>query len=294
MAVSEFDVHIQNPAERGTHKMAKRFSAKQIKAGFGGKRRQTALKSKRRNVPKKRHSKAKRRNAAPKREAPVRHSVRKSKSSHRPRTKRRNPELVSFLLGNSAQRRKKNVAHSTKKKKRASSSHAGTRRSVKKHSTRRRSRGNPAGIPLKDFAFGGAGVLGGFLGSAALPQMILGSSNTGMTGYAVTAAAVIGLTILSHMIFPRQRAVTFGVGAGGAANLLRRIVTDQTPFGPYLSNAGMGDYMVANWGPPRMQNGLQSAMAEAPGTPWGGGGMIAASSGIGVQDAMDVRSSRPC
>ena len=37
-----------------------------------------------------------------------------------------------------------------------------------------------------------------------------------------------------------------------------------------MSNTGMGDYMVANWGPPRMNNGLFSAMAEAPGTPWGG------------------------
>ena len=186
-----------------------------------------------------------------------------------------------------------------KTKKRAVARHskknAGTRRKRTHYTKRRHSRRmNPGGIPLKDFAFGGVGVLGGFLGSAAIPQLFLGAKNTGMVGYGVTAVAVIGLTILTHMFFPRQRALTFGVGAGGAANFLRRVITDQTPFGSYLSNTGMGDYMVANWGPPRMTDGLHSAMAEAPGTPWGGGAAMIASSGVSQGDMADIRSSRPC
>ena len=162
---------------------------------------------------------------------------------------------------------------------------------------RRRSRRNPSmgaiGSP-KTWLMGGAGALAGFLGSAAIPQLVLGSGNTGATGYAVTAGAAIGMGLLSHFLLPRQQAVTFGVVAGGFANLLRRVISDQTPFGSYLSNTGMGDYMVANWGPPRMVNGLQSAMAEAPGTAWSGGGGMITSSGVSSQDMADMRASRPC
>ena len=125
--------------------------------------------------------------------------------------------------------------------------------------------------------------------------MVLGSGNIGVAGYAATAAAAIGLGLLSNFLLPRQPAVTVGVVAGGFANLIRRVISDQTPFGSYLSNTGMGDYMVANWGPPRMSNGLFSAMAEAPGTPWGavGGGMVT-SSGVSISDMADIRSARPC
>lgn len=196
--------------------------------------------------------------------------------------------------------------HSRKSRKSAVRSNAGRRRSRKSTSVRRHSRKprNPAMIGRpKDWVMGGAGALAGFVGSAALPQMFLGAaSNTGMAGYAASAAAAIGLGFLAHFLFPREQAITVGVVSGGFANLIRRIITDQTPFGSYLNapasagGMGMGDYMVANWGPPRMQNGLQSAMAEAPGTAWGGGGSgyIASSSGVSMQDMSDIRASRPC
>lgn len=191
------------------------------------------------------------------------------------------------------------MARSRKKTKRAAShrSNAGTRRRrVVKHVAHRRRRSNPGmgsiGSP-KTWVMGGAGALAGFVGSAAIPQMILGPGNTGVAGYAATAAAAVGLGLLSHFLLPRQMAVTAGVVAGGFGNLLRRIISDQTPFGGYLSNTGMGDYMVANWGPPRMSSGLTSAMAEAPGTAWNGGNFTM-SSGVGVQDLADIRSARPC
>ena len=289
MAFSVVDTHIQNPAHRagGRKKMAKsrrKMSAKQIKH-FGTKRQKAALKAKR--------SASHRARSKP--NPPRKHKRAVAKRSP---VKRRNPELVSFLLGNPAKRRK-TVAHSKKKTKRAAShrSNAGTRRGKKPVSHRGRgARRNPGAIGSpKTWVMGGAGALAGFVGSAALPQLVLGSGNTGMTAYAVTAAAAIGLGFLSHFLLPRQQAVTFGVVAGGFANLIRRIISDQTPFGSYLSSTGMGDYMVSNWGPPRMSNGLFSAMAEAPGTPWGavGGGMVT-SSGVGISDMADIRSARPC
>lgn len=294
MAWSTVSTEIQNPAGKRSNHM----TAKQIRY-FESKRQKAALKAKRkksahRHSAKKHRARTKKTNAAPRKKArksTARHAA-KRKHSHRSKPRRRNPgpELVAFVTGNSATKGRHRVAHSKKRRKSsARRSNAGTRRVSRKgrrHSSLRR---NPAGISVKEMAYGGVGVLGGFFGSAALPQMFLGTGNTGMTGYAVTAAAAIGLTILTHMVFPRERALTFGVAAGGAANLLRRIITDQTPFGGYLS--GMGDYMVANWGPPIMNDGLNSPMASVATN-----GAVMASSGISALDYADVRGggSRPC
>lgn len=302
MAWSKVTTEIQNPAgKRST------MTAKQIKY-FGTPRQKAALKAKRskaRHSSKKRHAPAKRHNAAPRKKAAKsshRHSAKKrtKKTSHRSRPVKRNPpELVAFLAGNPAKRRSK-VAHSTKKKKKSSarrSSNAGFRRTKKtsRHSSRRR--GNPAGISVKEMVYGGGGGLVGFFGSAGLAQMFLGGSNSGMMGYAVAAAATIGLTILSHMLLPREKAVTLGVAIGGVMNLGRKIITDQTPFGAYLNlppnqgGMGMGDYMIANWGPPIMTDGLNSSMASVAIN-----GGVAASSGINALDYSDIRAggSRPC
>ncbi len=197
------------------------------------------------------------------------------------------------------------MARSRRKTKRAASHRntAGTRRRrVRANPHRRRgTRRNPSmgavGSP-KTWLMGGAGALAGFIGSAAIPQMFLGAGNVGISGYAATAAATLGLGFLAHMLMPRQQAVTIGVVSGGFANLIRRVISDNTPYGQFLSSTpGMGDYMVANWGPPIMQNGLQSAMATAPGAPWGQGGyggMVTSSGGVSSQDLADMRSSRPC
>ncbi len=332
MAWSTVETKIANPASGGRVRrkgnkknMAKRhLSAKQIKAGFGGKRRRAALKTKRHSTHRKRTNAARKRaaprehhrkrtNAAPRRHrekaaaaAPVRRHPKKNSSHRAPRKSRKNPELVSFLIGNPAtKRRKKGMArHSTKRKKSAASrSNAGTRRRSRKGTVRHhRHRRNPAlaGLRPMQFLELGAGGLAGFLGSAAIPNFFGASTNTGMTGYALSAAAAVGVTILASMVFPKKPMIAAGAAAGGVANLLRRVLTDQTPFGAYLNapvasgGMGMGDYMTANWGPPRMSDGLHSAMAEAPGTPWNSGGMLTTSSGINTQDLMDIRSARPC
>jgi hypothetical protein len=337
MAWSTVETKIANPAtgrRKGKRNMAakrkRHLRAKQIKH-FGTKRQKAALKAKRHNAAKHRprtkkranpisfgkgtgNRKARRARAAGKykkrdyykKTSAERLTRRKKKnSSHRPRAKKKNPELVSFFLGNSARKRsKKGMARHYKRKKKsaASRSNAGRRRTKKTVHHFRRKHRNPGlmgiGKPM-DWALGGAGALAGFVGSAAIPQMLMPTSNTGMTGYALSAASTIGLAILAHMMLPRMPAVAVGVASGGFANLLRRIITDQTPFGSYLNapapaGLGMGDYMVANWGPPRMSDGLHSAMAQAPGTPWSGGGMVTTSSGVSTQDMMDIRSSRPC
>lgn len=291
MAWSTVTTEIQNPAGKRSN-----MTAKPIKY-FGSKRQKAALKAKR---SKARHSAAKHKartkpNAAHKARSSHHYSKKKAKNSHRPKPVKRNPgpELVAFVTGNSATKGKHKVAHS-KKKKKSSASHrknAGSGRGKYHFSKRKRS--NPAGISLKDMVYGGGGGLVGFFGSAFLAQLA-GPSNTGMVGYGLTALAVVGLTILSHM-FVKDKAATFGVAIGGVMNLGRRIITDQTPFGAYLTlpqaqgGLGMGDYMVANWGPPTMTDGLNSAMAGQA-TP------AIASSGINMQDMADLGGarSRPC
>ena len=116
------------------------------------------------------------------------------------------------------------------------------------------------GRPI-DWVQGGAGVLVGVVGTRALPQMILGASNTGMQGYLANAVTAAGLGWVTHMVFPRNPTLTTSVIAGGFAALLARIIADKTSFGPQLSLTGLGDwglglYKKSNYPyPPQLQDG---------------------------------------
>ena len=74
-----------------------------------------------------------------------------------------------------------------RKKSAASRSNAGRRRTKKTVQHHRHHKRNPGmgaiGNP-KTWVMTGAGALAGFVGSAAIPQLIMPTSNTGMTGYA--------------------------------------------------------------------------------------------------------------
>lgn len=121
-----------------------------------------------------------------------------------------------------------------------------------------------------DWLQGGAGVLAGVVGARAIPQMILGASNTGAMGYAANAAAAAGLGWLAHMFFPRSRVLTASVIAGGFAGLIARIISDKTSYGQYLSLTGIGDYgmglyLKSNFpNPPRLTDPGQAAFNWGP------------------------------
>jgi len=138
---------------------------------------------------------------------------------------------------------------------------------------------------------GGAGVVVGVVGARAIPQMILGASNTGPMGYVANAVAAVGLGWLTHMVFPRNQVLVTAVIAGGFAGLISRIISDKTPFGAQLSlSGGLGDwglglYQKSNYPyPPHLVNGRgpnssvftwgdgsQSFVGSAPATIAGGG-----------------------
>lgn len=141
-----------------------------------------------------------------------------------------------------------------KRKSSASRSNAGTRRASKKMSHKRARRHNPAGLgrPI-DWVKGGAGVIGGAVGSRVIPQLA-GSANTGAMGYGLNLLTAVGLGFLAHMAL-KDVVITAGVIAGGFAATFVRIATDQTQYGQYLALSGVGDYVVWNFSSPQRVTG---------------------------------------
>jgi len=283
VAFSVVDTHIQNPARRagGRKKMAKarrKMSAKQIKH-FGTKRQKAALRA-RRSAPK--HRARTRPNPPRKRRAVTLKRRRVAKKSAVKRRRNPTPAIVLWGAGNPAKRRSKVAKTHSRKKRRATARRANTagRRHVRKVVHHRRRRSNPAGLgrPM-DWLQGGAGVIAGVVGTRAIPQLVLGASNTGTMGYAANAIAAVGLGWLTHMLFPRNAVLTTSVIAGGFAGLLSRIIADKTPFGAQLSLTGLGDYGLGLYqksnypAPPHLIGGRPGTPASSAFT-WGGGEQV--------------------
>ena len=235
MAVSERTTLIHNPA-RGPRKrrnVARRMTLKQ-KLHFGSKRVRAAAKQALR---------ARRHNATPKR-----HKVHRRRTQAAPRRKkatRRNMGEVVYVLGaNPAKSRKGNMA---KSRRRSSQHRAGSRkqknprrrRHVMNVSRRRGARRNPGG-KVMGYVVRGAAVIAGAVGSKAATQLVLSSKNTGVMGYAGNAIATGILGFAAHKMFA-DKTIAQMVIAGGIAQIIVRIMSDQTPYGSYLSGAGVGD-----------------------------------------------------
>jgi hypothetical protein len=270
VAFAERITKIANPASRRAGKkkrknMAARkrhLSAKQIRAGFGGKRRQSALKSTRRHSARTRP--VKRRNAAPKR-----HSHRAS--TRRKPARRRNPlEIVSILpaLGNPAKKRGRKTMAAKKRhtKRRATAQrNAGSRRRTRKNMVvRHHRRRNPGMGRAGEFVKLGASVVGGAVGSKYATQLVLGAKNTSWLGYIGNLVATGLLGWGAHMAF-KDKIISQGVIGGGIAQVIVRVIGDQTPYGSYLQGAGVGDYQASAFlTPQRMVNARQNATLEKP------------------------------
>ena len=166
------------------------------------------------------------------------------------------------------------------KKKRASKANAGYRRSKKhrknaahrgghRHRSTQRRRHHRRNAP----SFGGIGsiltnavfVIAGALGSKLLTQMVLGTNNTGMIGYAGNAVVGIGLWFLADKVLKNKEAAK-GVISGTAVGLVLRLINDYTPFGQYVSQLGMGDYQAQAFVTPQvLVDPYNSARIKIPG-----------------------------
>ena len=269
MAYSVVETKIQNPARGKGKKMAKtrrKMSAKQIKH-FGTKRQKAALKAKHRKRTNPPSGGGGRRvisgygstvmNPRKREKNPGNHKI--VINSARKRRKNPVPQILVWGAGNPAKRRTTKVAKKRKKYATAKRSNAGRRSAPKKIIKRHKSRSNPGalGRPM-DWLQGGAGVIAGVVGTRAIPQMLMGSSNTGPMGYGANAVTAVALGWVTHMLFPRNQTLVTAVIAGGFAGLLSRIIADKTPFGAQLSLTGLGDhgfglYQKSNFpSPPRI------------------------------------------
>jgi hypothetical protein len=237
--------------------MAKRLSAKQIKF-FGTKRQKAALRTKRKSSHRPR-TKARK---SPKRDNPM----------HRRAVKRRKPARKPnlggiFALANPAKRSKSMASKRTRKS--SNPKHHRRAGSAKRPNPARhhRWRSNPGmglGQP-KDWLYGGVGVIAGVVGTRALPQLILGASNTGIMGYLANAAATGLLTFAAHMA-SKNRVLSASVLAGGAASILSRIIQDYSLLGTYSAQLGLGDYLMSDWLTPQyLTDGLHNANLNRPG-----------------------------
>ena len=247
MAVTTRETIIANPGKRKGSKMARKLSKKQIAAGFGGKRRKSAVKRKRKSSASHRPRSKPKSNPAPrkKRRTVVSSAPRKRRKKKAAVKRRKNVGGIFALTANPAKGRK--MARTKKRRKSsAARSNAGTRRKARKNPGRRHSRrSNPGsfGGPM-EWVTGGAGAVIGALGAPALTQAVLGSSNTGPVGYLANAAATGILAFAAHFAAPRQKFLAMGIVFGGAGSIIRRVIGDYSLLGSYSSQVGMGDYLM--------------------------------------------------
>jgi len=108
-------------------------------------------------------------------------------------------------------------------------------------------------------------AVGGFVGTKALTQAVLGTSNTGYVGYGANLAfAFVGGRLLT-MIPGVNKGAGMAFTLGGLIATLARVLTDMTPLGSTLSRYGLGDYEASTWlSPARYVNAANSAEVDIP------------------------------
>jgi hypothetical protein len=111
----------------------------------------------------------------------------------------------------------------------------------------------------------GASVIGGAVGSKYVTQLVLGTKNTSWMGYLGNVVATVLLAYGANMAF-KDKIIAQGVVGGGLAQVIVRVIGDQTPYGSYLQGAGVGDYQASAFlTPQRAVDARHSAAIEQPG-----------------------------
>jgi len=119
------------------------------------------------------------------------------------------------------------------------------------HSHRKSYRRNPGTGSIGEVVTTSTFVLVGALGSKLGAQLVLGSNNTGVVGYATNLAVGGALWFLTDKVMKNKTAAS-GVIAGTVAQLILRLINDYTPFGSYVSSLGMGDYQMQSFVTPQI------------------------------------------
>jgi len=128
---------------------------------------------------------------------------------------------------------------------------------------RRRNPGEGMGR-ISSIAINAVFVIVGAVGSKLLAQMVLGSNNTGVVGYAANAIAGGAMWFVAEKVMHNKDAAN-GIIAGTAVEIILRLISDYTPFGSYVSGLGMGDYQAQAWLTPQvLVNPYQNADIQWP------------------------------
>jgi hypothetical protein len=288
MAVATRRTSIANPARRRKPRARKKMSAKQIKF-FGTKAQRSALK-RRKNTGgsfrktkkrlkkrgtfhpseywfrKKSASRGSTQRFGVSLKKPRKKKKNAAQNSHRKRsnpgrrTRRNVGEVVSLVLGNPSRRKTKGKSMA-KARRRKNPSH--TRR-TRRHVAHRTHHRNPTGVSWGSEITNALFIVGGAVGSKLGAQMILGTNNTGVIGYAGNLAVGGVLAWLTASVM-KNRPAAKAVFAGSVVQVVLRAIADYTPFGQYTQQLGMGDYMASNWvTPQRYTDGLNSANVQIP------------------------------
>lgn len=91
----------------------------------------------------------------------------------------------------------------------------------------------------------------GALGSKLGAQLVLGTSNTGVMGYAGNIGVGVGLWFLADKVM-KNRGAAHGILIGTVIQVILRALNDYTPFGSYVANLGMGDYQMQSYVTPQI------------------------------------------
>ena len=110
----------------------------------------------------------------------------------------------------------------------------------------------------------------GALGSKLGAQLVLGSNNSGVIGYAGNVAAGGVLWFLADKVM-KNRSAAHGILIGTVIQVILRALNDYTPFGSYVATLGMGDYQMQSYVTPQiLLDPVTSADIRIP-SGWGPG-----------------------
>lgn len=118
---------------------------------------------------------------------------------------------------------------------------------------------------ISSIAINAVFVIVGAVGSKLLAQMVLGSNNTGVVGYAANAIAGGAMWFVAEKVMHNKDAAN-GIIAGTAVEIILRLINDYTPFGSYVSGLGLGDYQAQAWLTPQvLVDPYKNAQIQWPG-----------------------------
>jgi len=187
----------------------------------------------------------------------------KRKSSHHATRSNAGGEILAYSLSTGNPGARKGSMAKTKKK--SYTKRPGSKKSYKKNTGHaRKSYGGHAHTKVRRYKrnTGTVGSVGGLvttgtfavvgaLGSKLGAQLVLGSNNSGVIGYAGNVAAGGVLWFLADKVM-KNRNAAHGILIGTVIQVILRALNDYTPFGSYVANLGMGDYQAQSYVSPQI------------------------------------------